>query len=341
MNNPGKIAYRLLGSPTERTQRTETKMATDYYKVLNVERTATPEEISKAYRKLARKHHPDLNQDDKNAKQRFQEIQQAYDCLNDPEKRKLFDQYGSSYEQFGGKNPFAGGQPGGGSGHGGSSFDFGDVFGQGGGSGVDLGDIFRQFGGGSGGGGGRTRRAAPAKGQDISAEIAVPLKTVIFGGDTQIQLDHGGKLESISVKIPPGIEPGKKIRLRGQGQPMPGGKAGDLLLKINVEPHPFFKIVGHNLELRLPISIPEAIQGARVDVPTPAGTVTLTIPPMSNSGKRLRIKGQGLKAPNGNLGDMTIELLIKLPEIAPNHFADESGNWIESYSKPIRDGVQL
>ena len=167
------------------------------------------------------------------------------------------------------------------------------------------------------------------------------MRTIIQGGETQIQLDHDGKLESITVKIPAGIEPGKKIRLRGQGQHVLGGRAGDLLLKINVESHPYFKIAGKNLELRLPISIPEAIEGARIDVPTPAGTVTLKIPPMSNSGKKLRIKGQGLKNADGSSGDMTVELMIKLPDVAPPKFDETSQNWADAYAKPIRDGVQL
>jgi DnaJ-class molecular chaperone len=315
----------------------ESKMAIDYYKVLGVERTASADEISKAYRKLARKYHPDLNQEDKNAKKRFQEIQQAYDCLNDPEKRKMFDQYGSQYEQFGGRGPFGGGA-GPGDAAGGGAFDFGDIFGSGAGPGVDMGDFFRQFGGG---GGSRSRRAAPAKGADISAEIAVPLRTIALGGDTQIQLDRGGKLESISVKIPAGMEPGKKIRLRGQGQPSAGGKAGDLLLKVTAEPHPYFKLTGLNIELRLPISIPEAIQGARIDVPTLSGVITLTIPPMSSSGKKLRLKGLGLKGANGTVGDMTVELLVKLPETTPVEFTEGIDKWVQAYSKPVREGVQL
>jgi DnaJ-class molecular chaperone len=310
-------------------------MANDYYKVLGVERTASAEEISKSYRKLARKYHPDLNQEDKNAKKRFQEIQQAYDCLNDPEKRKMFDQYGSDYEQVG-RHPFGGGQPSGQPS--GQGFDFGDIFGRSGG-GVDFGDIFQHFGGG--GSSNRTRRNPPVKGQDIAAEIAVPLSTLIHGGETQIQLDRGGKLEAISVRIPAGIEPGKKIRLRGQGSPGSNGKAGDLLLKINAEPNANFKIVGHNLELRLPITIAEAIQGARVDVPTPSGMVTLTIPPMSSSGKKLRIKGQGLKATDGTSGDMTVELMIKLPDSPPVDFESNRDAWATAYTKPIRDGIQL
>jgi len=313
----------------------ETSMANDYYKVLDVERTASTEQISKAYRKLARKFHPDLNQEDKNAKKRFQEVQQAYDCLNDPEKRKMYDQFGDNYEQYG-KNPFAGGQPRGAP-QGGSGFDFGDIFGRGGAGGVDLGDIFGQFAGGQG----RTRRATPPRGADISAEIAVPLRTIILGGETRIQLDNDGKMDSITVKIPAGIEPGKKVRLRGQGHPSPNGKPGDLILKVNLEPHPYFKIVGNNLELRLPISIPEAVQGARIDVPTPAGTVTLTIPPMSNSGKKLRIKGQGLKGAGDVAGDMLVELMIRLPEQIPETSATVIEQLASAYVKPVRDGVQL
>ena len=314
----------------------ETKMANDYYKVLDVERTASSEEISKAYRKLARKFHPDHNPDDKSAKKRFQEVQQAYDCLNDPEKRKMYDQFGPDYEKFGDKNPFAGGGARGGT-SGGAGFDFGDIFGRGGAGGVDLGDIFSQFGGGPS----RSRRAPQPRGADIAAEIAVPLRTIIHGGETRIQLDRDGKRDAITVKIPPGIEPGKKIRLRGQGQPSEVGKPGDLMLKVNLEPHPFFKIAGNNLELRLPISIPEAIQGARIDVPTPAGTVTLTIPPMSNSGKKLRIKGQGLKSSGGIVGDLMVELMIRLPEQIPEVSSDGIRQLAAAYVKPIRHDVQL
>lgn len=316
----------------------ETTMANDYYKTLGVDRSASQEEITKAYRKLARKHHPDLNPDDKNAKKRFQEIQQAYDCLNEPEKRKMYDQFGENYEKMGGKGPFGGGGTGNWQAGPGAGFDFGDIFGRGGAGGVDFGDVFRQFGGG--GGGGRTRRTPPS-GADIAAEIEVPLETMIRGGKTQIQLDRNGTTESIAVKIPAGMEPGKKIRLRGQGQPIPGGRAGDLLLKVHPQAHPYFKIVGLNLELKLPISLVEAVRGARIDVPTPNGTVTLTVPPMSNSGKRLRVKGQGLRTAGGNLGDMIVELHIKLPERMPESFDNNFNDWSNAYSKPLREGLQL
>jgi curved DNA-binding protein len=301
-------------------------MAEDYYKVLGVERNASPEEITKAYRKLARKHHPDLNPDDKTAKKQFQEIQSAYDCLNDPAKRQKYDQFGANYEQFGGgggANPFAGGH----------EFDLGDIFGGAGGQ-VDLGSIFGQFGGG-------TRHRRPAKGADVSAEISVPLGTLIHGGETQIHLNTNGKTESISVKIPAGILPGKKIRLRGRGQSMPGGKAGDLLLTIHAEANSFYKIAGINLELRLPITLAEAISGARVDVSTPNGTITLTVPPMSSSGKKLRLKGQGLKAADGTSGDMLVELLIKLPDNVTPEAASSIGELSKAYARPVREGIQL
>lgn len=300
-------------------------MAEDYYKVLGVERNSNSDEITKAYRKLARKHHPDLNPDDKNAKQRFQEIQSAYDCLNDPEKRAKYDQFGSNYEQYAGAagaGPFGGG---------GQGFDFGDMFG---GGQVDLGSIFGNMGGGT-----RSRRTP--RGADVSAEISVPIRTMISGGETQISLNLNGRTDSISVKIPAGIMPGKKIRLRGRGQSVVGGKPGDLLLTVQPEPNAHYKIASLNLELRLPITLEEAIKGAKVDVQTPSGTIALTVPPMSSSGKRLRLKGQGFRTSDGATGDMIVELLIKLPDnMSPeaiNHVAELSA----SYKRPVRDGIQL
>lgn len=311
-------------------------MANDYYKTLGVERSASQDEIAKAYRKLARKFHPDLNPDDQNAKKRFQEIQAAYDTLNDPEKRKKYDQFGEAYEQFGAGGPFGGG--GGGNWNaGGGGFDFGDIFGSGAAGGVDLGDLFRQFGGG---GGGRTRRGAPARGHDIAAEIEVPLRTMIEGGEMQFQLQREGKAEAIKVKIPAGIEPGKKIRLRGQGGPMPGGKPGDLLLTIRLQAHPGIKLSGNTIELKLPITLSEAIHGAKIDVMTAKGTVTVTIPPMSSSGKKLRIKGQGFPSPNGPPGDMLVELHIKLPDVIPSSARDAIDGLNSGYPSNFRDSIR-
>lgn len=301
-------------------------MAEDYYKLLGVERNATADEITKAYRNLARKHHPDLNPDDKLAKSRFQEIQSAYDCLNDPAKRQKYDQFGSNYEQMGGRSPFEGAG-------GGQQVDFGDLFG--GGGGVDFSSIFGQFGGG----GGRSRR--PARGADVAAEISVPLRTLISGGETQIHLNTNGTTESISVKIPAGIEPGKKIRLRGRGQSVHGSKPGDLLLTVHAETNAHYKLSGKNIELRLPITLGEALSGARADVDTPNGTISLTIPPLSSSGKKLRLKGQGFKTSDGTSGDMIVELMIKLPEQIPASVSQSLSELEKAYSRPVRDGVQL
>ncbi len=310
-------------------------MADDYYKILGVGRNASPEEIQKAYRKLARKHHPDMNPDDAGAKSRFQEIQKAYDILNDPEKKKMFDQFGSDFEQMrgpaGGGNPFAGGQ-----------VDLNDLFGKGGAGafgGVDLGDIFRQFGGGGPPESGRGRRSASRAGHDLEAAITVPFATAVLGGEASIQVDRGsGSPESITVKVPPGIDEGKKIRLRGQGAPGAGGRNGDLLLTIHIAPHPFFKRNGQNLELKLPITLSEAIHGGKVEVPTPAGIVKLSIPAMSNSGQRLRVKGQGVKSKEGQ-GDLYVELQIKLPSEIDESAKEVIRNFDSKYATPPRAGI--
>ncbi len=311
-------------------------MAQDYYKTLEVSRTASPEEIQKAHRKLARKYHPDLNPDDKATQKKFKEIQQAYDCLNDPEKRKLYDQFGDQYE-----NVAAGRASGGGPG--GASFE--DIF-QGGGPegfqfGGDLGDLFKQFTGGAGQGRtGRGRSRGPVNGTDLSAELTVPFNTAVLGGQATINVHRSGKPESLQVKIPAGVESGKKIRLRGQGEASPnGGHNGDLLLTITVASHPYFKRNGQNLELRLPVTLGEAAMGAKVDLPTPGGIMSLKIPAGSSSGKRLRVKGQGVRDSSGGAGDLFVELQIKLPE----QLDDESRKAIERierlYTEQPRTGL--
>jgi curved DNA-binding protein len=315
-------------------------MPNDYYKTLGVDRSASQEEITKAYRKLARKYHPDLNPEDGNAKKRFQEIQAAYDTLNDPEKRKLYDQFGENYERYAAGAAGGGGSPFGSAAGGwkdfGGGVDFGSVFGSGG-QGVDLEEIFGTFGGRAG----RGRRSAPPRGHDIAAEIEVPLRTMLQGGEMQFQLQRDSKVEAIQVTIPRGIEPGKKIRLRGQGGPMAGGKPGDLLLTIKVQPHPAVKLVGNNIEMKLPITLSEAIDGAKIDVPTAKGTVTVTNPPMSSSGKRLRIKGQGFApASGGAAGDMLVELHIKLPDVIPAASRDAIHQASPGYPSHFRDSIR-
>jgi DnaJ-class molecular chaperone len=330
-------------------------MAEDYYKTLGISRNASQADIQKAYRDLARKYHPDMNPDDKSAKQKFHQVQKAFDVLSDSEKRELYDRYGSSFEQMGGGGPgagpgagpggfggfsgFGGGGPGaGGPGAGGpgggfhfEDVDLGDFFrGRAGQAGAGaapgtggFGDFFSQFTGG-GTRTGRTGRSAPRRGADLSHELQIPFTTAVSGGQVEIAVQRGsgrspaagsGQTERINVKIPPGVEDGKKIRVRGQGEPgTRGGPPGDILITVRVAPHSHFQRRGKNLLVRVPVTLAEAAAGGKVDVPTPGGTVTLTIPPGTSSGTKLRIKGQGVPQRNGPTGDLLAEVQIVLPE---------------------------
>jgi DnaJ-class molecular chaperone len=305
-------------------------MAEDYYKTLGVQRSASQAEIQKAYRDLAKKYHPDMNPEDPSATKKFQEIQAAFDILSNPEKREMYDRYGSSFETAGAGGPRPGQQwewrtgpgAGGGGGPGEPSAEdvfrqfFGDRFGEetpeGGGG---FADILGRFSRG-GKGRGRAARAPRQRGGDVASELEIPFVTAITGGEVQFTLQRpGGPAETITVKIPPGIDDGKKIRLRGQGEPMSGGgAAGDLLLTIRVAPHPHFMRRGSNLYVRLPVTLGEAALGAKVDVPTPKGIVSLSVPPGSSCGTKLRVKGHGVAARNAPPGDLFAEVQIALPK---------------------------
>ena len=290
-------------------------MAADHYETLGVSRQATPAEIQKAYRQMARKHHPDLNPKDAKAKEKFQQVQAAFDVLNDPQKRELYDRYGNAYETFGGggggprpgANPWAGaGAPG----AGGFEVNFDDLLGGGAGMGgggfADLFKTFKQ----------RNKRAAPTKGQNIEHTLTVPFATAVLGGEAQISLQRvDGQTESLRVKIPAGIEAGKKIRLRGKGEESEtGGIAGDLLIKVDVAPHPHFRRHGNRLDVRVPVTLAESLGGAKIDLPTPSGAITLTVPPGTSSGSKLRVKGQGVKHSNGDVGDLFAEVMVVVPK---------------------------
>ncbi len=308
-------------------------MAEDYYKTLGVGKTASQEEIQKAYLKLARKYHPDMNPDDQeNAKKKFQELQKAFETLKDPEKRKKYDQFGEGFENFsgfnGGANPFGAG-----------GFQWSSSGGGNFSSNINIEDIFKAFSGGASGGnpfggfgggnpfggaaqgrGGRSRRRPPSpeKGDDATSSLSIPFKTAILGGTVPISLRDSktGAVKSVDVKIPAGLESGKKIKLRGMGDPgRNGGANGDLIITVAVESHPFYSRDGRNLHVRVPISLKEAAFGAKVDVPTPYGTVTLTIPPGSTSGSKLRVKGFGVR--NGKKtedGDLYAVCEIQTPK---------------------------
>lgn len=290
-------------------------MAEDYYKTLGVSRNASSEEIQRAYRDLARRYHPDLNPDDKTAKKKFQQVQAAFDVLNDPKKRAAYDRYGSGFE-----SAAAGGPQGGRTWTRTETVDFSDLFGDRFGAEGPGGfaDIFKQFRGRSAGGAGPR---GPGRGRDIHYELDVPFATAVLGGQAEISLRRAsGKTEKIKVKVPAGIEDGKRIRLRGQGERGPGGgPAGDILIRIHVAPHPCFRRRGPHLEVRVPVTIAEAALGAKVDVPSPRGTISLRIPAGTSSGTKLRIKGQGVSA-NGKVGDLYAEIMIVLP---PNLDAED------------------
>ena len=280
-------------------------MADDHYQILGVSRTATSDDIQKAYREMARKYHPDLHPDDDAAKEQFKKVQTAFDVLNDPSKREMYDRYGSSFEGVG-----AGGGGGGGWSPQGQAGGF-----QSGGE-VDLESL---FGGGGfadlfGGGKRRTRRNPRTPGEDITANIRIPFQLAIDGGKTEVRFERDNKHETLSITIPQGLPDGSRMRLRGQGRPgRGGGAAGDLLLEVNVEQHAVYHREGDTLAVSLPISLSEALEGAKVDLPTPWGTISLRIPEGTSSGKKLRAGGMGVRHANGSKGDLIAEVQIVLP----------------------------
>jgi DnaJ-class molecular chaperone len=263
----------------------------DYYETLGVSRSANQEEIRRAYKKLAREYHPDNKKDDPAAEQKFKEIQEANSVLSDPEKRAQYDRFGSAFQNAG-----AGGQgfhwsssgPGG-------AVDLEDIFG---GGGFDLGSL---FGGMGGGGRGRQQaRPRPQAGQDVEMEIEIPFHVGVEGGPHGLPIRRqNGSVERLNVKVPAGVDTGSVIRLSGQGQPgQLGGPAGNLRLTVKVAPHPYFRREGNNILLDVPISPPEAVLGTKVEVPTvKEGNVTLTIPPGTSSGAKLRLSGLGAPDP--------------------------------------------
>ncbi|MGO8739990.1 DnaJ C-terminal domain-containing protein [Rhodoblastus sp.] len=291
----------------------------DPYQVLGVAKGATQADVKKAFRKLAKQHHPDQNPKDPKAKEKFAEINGAYEILGDDKKRAQFDRgeidaegkpRHPGFEGFGGGAGSGGFRRGGGPGA--EHFEF-NV----GGGGFEGADIFADlFGGGRGGrrtGFGGARQQAREPGPDVALEASIPLETAIHGGKARVLTPNGRTLE---INVPAGIEEGKQIRLRGQGQPSAsGGPAGDVLVTLRFEKHGLFRIEGRDLRLDLPIALYEAVLGSKVEAPTLSGKVELTLPPHSNSGRTLRLRGKGLPAANGKpAGDLLVTLRIVLPE---------------------------
>ena len=286
----------------------------DYYKVLGVDRKDDQDKLQKAYRKLARKYHPDVNKDP-GAEAKFKEINEAYEVLKDPEKRAKYDRLGANwkagdpFEGFGGGSSFRGGFSGGGAGGfaGGNFSDFFEtLFG---------GDPFSSQGGNYNPFGDGAPNRQREKGKDQEVEITINLADAYHGTTRNLNLSKSdGSKKSYQVKIPAGATEGMKIRLSGQGQESPyGGPRGDLFLKVHLEAHPLFKVDGKNLLSTLKISPWEAALGAKVQAPTLDGMVTITIPPCAQTGQKMRLKGKGFPYKKTR-GDLYVELAIVVPE---------------------------
>ena len=299
----------------------------DFYKILGVSKSATQEEIRKAYKKIARENHPDVKPDDKVAAERFKQAAEAYDVLGDDEKRKQYDQFGAAYRHAGG----GGGSPFGAGGAG--PVDLGDLFG----SQFDLGDL---FGGGAGAEFGR--RAKPMRGRDLTTAIEIPFRVSADGGTHELVVKRGGEVEKLNVRIPAGVRPGSTLRLSGKGEPGDsGGPEGDLLVTVNVAPHPYFRRDGSDVLVDVPLTVTEAVLGAKVDVPTLSGaTVTLTIPPGTASGAKLRLKGKGF--PNQKMqqpGDQLVVVKIVPPKEVSASATELLQRFAEEVPQSPREGL--
>lgn len=297
----------------------------DYYQVLGVSRSATADEIKRAYRKLAKQHHPDANPDDKTAQAKFAEITEAYEVLSDDDKRQKYDQFGHNWSRVagggagGGHNPFEG-------------------FGGGGGAGFDLDDLLGGMFGGGGGGragnpfGGGQRRSRPTKGQDVEAEITVPFQVGVEGGEHGLTLRTTGQTERLTVKIPPGMKDGGKVRLSGQGHPSrTGGAPGDVIVIVKISPHPWFRRDGLTLLVDVPVTIVEATLGAKVDIPTlTEGEVVMSIPPGTPSGAKLRLRGKGV--PDHRTGQRGDQLAV-IKIVPPKELSPEAESLLQQFDE--------
>jgi curved DNA-binding protein len=291
----------------------------DYYETLGVSKTASEDEIRSAFRKLARKYHPDVAKDKKTAEEKFKQINEAYEVLSDPEKRRKYDQLGENWNQPGGFQPppqWGGGQPGGfrwGSGeNGGVEFEFG---------GTGFSDFFEAFFGGGRGrsafGGFGQRGTMAERGSDVEADIMVTLEEALHGSTRQVSLRRAGskRTETYQVKIPRGVREGQRIRLAGQGEAGErGGKSGDLFLRVRLARHPDFSVEGSDLVHEVKIAPWQATLGDQLIVPTLEGSARLKLPPGTQGGQRFRLRGRGLPGVSGQRGDLYVVAQISVPK---------------------------
>lgn len=316
--------------------------AEDLYATLGVAKSASDADVRRAYRRLARKHHPDVNPGNRDAEERFKQISAAYQVLSDPGKRKLYDEFGAAglregfdpaqaraYQQWTSDrrttgHPFSREQ---------FDFDLGDF---------NLGDVF-------GGSWGRGFGRRAARGDDLLAVADLDFVDAIRGTEVAVPLpgrqagaSGGGTGEStVRVRVPPGTEDGARLVVRGRGAEGPrGAPPGDLIIETRVRPHPYFRRDGLDLHVRLPLTVEEAFNGAQIAVPTPQGPISLRIPPRSQPGAQLRVRGRGLTR-NGQRGDLIVTLDVRLPDQASADVADAVRRLGNAYSAPVREGLRL
>ncbi|MFT4975227.1 MAG: curved DNA-binding protein [Myxococcota bacterium] len=328
----------------------------DLYSVLGVSRSADQDSIKKAYKKLARQYHPDLNKDPA-AGDRFKEINAAYDVVGDEKKRKLYDDFGEASTKpgfnaeqarryrsatggFGGFGP-GGVSPGRRRGRPGQGarVDFNDFgFNAGGdfnaGAGPDMDDLLNMFGGG---------RGRPRRGADVESTLEIDLREALEGKTAALQISSPtGGVDTIRVKVPAGIHDGGTIRLRGKGRPGPsGGTDGDLLLKISIRAHPHLQREGDDLTMEVPVTIHEALSGARIEVPTLDGAVRVKVPESLTSGTRLRLRGKGAPKRSGGRGDLFLVLRPAIPDLRDEAVLALAEQLEDAYSTGVRENLKL
>ena len=315
----------------------------DFYEILEVSREASPEEIKKSYRRLAKELHPDRNPDDKEAEEGFKDVSAAYAVVSDVEKRKLYDQFGEmglrdgfDPEAYQAATQGAGGFGG---------FDFGDIFGGavrgrgGGGRHVEF-NLEDLFGGAGPSRGGYVR--APQRGADIRSEVTIDFREAVLGCTKELSLRSAEGDRTLKVRIPAGVRNAGKIRLRGQGGlGVNGGPAGDLVLGVKVRKHPYFSVRGKQLHVRVPVTPLEAYAGAKVTLPTPGGSVQLSIPAGSQNGSKLRLRGKGIQQKGKPKGDLIAHLEILVPEGHSDEVEEALKTVQDAFEKDPRDGLEL
>ncbi|HDS15980.1 MAG TPA: J domain-containing protein [Proteobacteria bacterium] len=285
----------------------------DYYKILGIDKTASEDQIKKAFRAKARLYHPDLKHDDKEAEKKFKEVNEAYEVLSDPKKRKDYDTFGESFQQAGGG--FSGARAGG--------FDFSDLFGGAGAAGArnftfrsgdprggqgDPSDIFANL---FGGGGGFHGHPEPRRGANVKRQVEIDFSEAVQGTELKLRIDG----QQVNVRIPPGTVNDSRLRLKGKGHSgVNNGPAGDLILTVKVRPHPVFSLLGRDLLCQVEVPLTMALLGGRIEVPTFTGKAMLSLREGVQNGQKMRLRGKGVQMADGEAGDQIVELKIVMPK---------------------------